>query len=193
MLDNGIGHPPHWGGGRMGERAERKKVTVGQSSISRFLHHLNLRFKKSLRAAEQDRPDVAAGAGAKRGNRGQRHRVAFASHDSPDEAWPDNRAAERKDQTPDHCSCSINGKRITSQLGAKPLPTYPPLSQKLWPQTVRRSWYGRRIWAKRALDKKAGLANQSRQCFLFVPARARLYCVRRHVEGRKRLFPRVAF
>src|SRR5260370_1542836 len=35
-------------------------VTVGQSSISRFLHHLNLRFKKSLRAAEQDRPDVAA-------------------------------------------------------------------------------------------------------------------------------------
>ena len=37
-----------------------EKVTVGQSSISRFLHHLNLRFKKSLRAAEQDRPDVAA-------------------------------------------------------------------------------------------------------------------------------------
>jgi transposase len=33
-----------------------EKVTVGQSSISRFLHHLNLRFKKSLRAAEQDRP-----------------------------------------------------------------------------------------------------------------------------------------
>src|SRR5450759_2436253 len=38
----------------------KEKVTVGQSSISRFLHHLNLRFKKSLRAAEQDRPDVAA-------------------------------------------------------------------------------------------------------------------------------------
>ena len=37
-----------------------EKVTVGQSSISRFLHHLNLRFKKSLRAAEQGRPDVAA-------------------------------------------------------------------------------------------------------------------------------------
>ena len=37
-----------------------ENVTVGQSSISRFLHHLNLRFKKSLRAAEQDRPDVAA-------------------------------------------------------------------------------------------------------------------------------------
>ena len=38
----------------------KEKVTVGQSSISRVLHHLNLRFKKSLRAAEQDRPDVAA-------------------------------------------------------------------------------------------------------------------------------------
>ena len=40
----------------------KEKVTVGQSSISRFLHHLNLRrvLKKSLRAAEQDRPDVAA-------------------------------------------------------------------------------------------------------------------------------------
>src|SRR5258708_3235188 len=37
-----------------------ENVMVGQSSISRFLHHLNLRFKKSLRAAEQDRPDVAA-------------------------------------------------------------------------------------------------------------------------------------
>ena len=39
----------------------KEKVTVGQSSIFRFLHHLNLRFKKSLRAAEQDRPDVTAG------------------------------------------------------------------------------------------------------------------------------------
>jgi transposase len=37
-----------------------ERVTVGRSSISRFLHHLKLRFKKSLRAAEQDRPDVAA-------------------------------------------------------------------------------------------------------------------------------------
>jgi transposase len=37
-----------------------EKVKVGRSSISRFLHHLNLRFKKNLRAAEQDRPDVAA-------------------------------------------------------------------------------------------------------------------------------------
>jgi transposase len=37
-----------------------KKITVGKSSISRFLHHLKLSFKKSLRAAEQDRPDVAA-------------------------------------------------------------------------------------------------------------------------------------
>ena len=38
----------------------KEKMTIGQSSISRFLHHLNLRFKKSLRAAEQDRPDIAA-------------------------------------------------------------------------------------------------------------------------------------
>ena len=37
----------------------KEKVTVGQSSISRFLHHLNLRFKKKV-YAEQDRPDVAA-------------------------------------------------------------------------------------------------------------------------------------
>jgi transposase len=37
-----------------------EKVTVSQSSISRVLHHLNLRFKESLRAAEQDRSDVAA-------------------------------------------------------------------------------------------------------------------------------------
>jgi hypothetical protein len=35
-----------------------EKVTVGKSSISRFLHHLHMRFKKSLRAAEHDRPDV---------------------------------------------------------------------------------------------------------------------------------------
>jgi transposase len=38
----------------------RKRITVGKSSVSRFLHHLKLSFKKSLRAAEQDRPDVAA-------------------------------------------------------------------------------------------------------------------------------------
>src|SRR5665811_648868 len=37
-----------------------KRITVGKSSVSRFLHHLKLSFKKSLRAAEQDRPDVAA-------------------------------------------------------------------------------------------------------------------------------------
>src|SRR5258708_10805314 len=41
-------------------RLAKKKITVGKSSISRFLHHLKLPFKKSLRAAEQDRPDVAA-------------------------------------------------------------------------------------------------------------------------------------
>jgi transposase len=38
----------------------RRKVVVGKSSIARFLNHLDLTFKKSLHAAEQDRPDVAA-------------------------------------------------------------------------------------------------------------------------------------
>src|ERR1700682_3038990 len=42
------------------ERLAKKKITVGKSSISRFLNHWNLPLKKSLRAAEQDRPDVAA-------------------------------------------------------------------------------------------------------------------------------------
>jgi transposase len=41
-------------------RLAKKKVSVGKSSIARFLNHLKLPFKKSLRAAEQDRPDVAA-------------------------------------------------------------------------------------------------------------------------------------
>jgi len=45
----------------LGVRLAKNKVTVGKSSISRFLLHLKLPFKKkSLRAAEQDRPDVAA-------------------------------------------------------------------------------------------------------------------------------------
>jgi transposase len=47
-----------------------EKVTVGRSSISRFLHHLKLRFKKSLRAAEQDRPDVAAARPSRSCSRG---------------------------------------------------------------------------------------------------------------------------
>ena len=38
----------------------KQKIKVGQSSIFRFLRHLKLTFKKSLHAAEQDRPDVAA-------------------------------------------------------------------------------------------------------------------------------------
>jgi transposase/arginine repressor len=42
------------------DRLRKKKITVGKSSISRFLHHLKLPFKNSLRASEQDRPDVAA-------------------------------------------------------------------------------------------------------------------------------------
>jgi transposase len=41
-------------------RLAKEKVKVSQSAISRFLHHLNLTFKKSVHAAEQDRPDVAA-------------------------------------------------------------------------------------------------------------------------------------
>src|ERR1700687_3077530 len=42
-------------------RLAKEKVAVSQSGISRFLHHINLTFKKkSLHAAEQDRPDVAA-------------------------------------------------------------------------------------------------------------------------------------
>jgi transposase len=42
-------------------RLAKEKVKVSQSAISRFLHHINLTFKKkSVHAAEQDRPDVAA-------------------------------------------------------------------------------------------------------------------------------------
>jgi transposase len=42
-------------------RLGKEKVKVSQSGISRFLHHINLTFKKkSVHAAEQDRPDVAA-------------------------------------------------------------------------------------------------------------------------------------
>lgn len=41
-------------------RLAKEKVKVSQSGISRFLHHINLTFKKkSLHAAEQERPDVA--------------------------------------------------------------------------------------------------------------------------------------
>lgn len=42
-------------------RLAKEKVKVSQSGIFRFLRHINLTFKKkSLHAAEQDRPDVAA-------------------------------------------------------------------------------------------------------------------------------------
>jgi transposase len=42
-------------------RLTKQKVKVSKSAISRFLHHLNLTFKKkSIHAAEQDREDVAA-------------------------------------------------------------------------------------------------------------------------------------
>ena len=43
------------------DRLAKEQVAVSQSAISRFLHHINLTFKKkSVHAAEQDRPDVAA-------------------------------------------------------------------------------------------------------------------------------------
>src|SRR6516162_5719097 len=41
-------------------RLAKEEVKVSQSGISRFLHHINLTFKKSIHASEQDRPDVAA-------------------------------------------------------------------------------------------------------------------------------------
>jgi transposase len=42
-------------------RLAKENVNVSQSAISRFLHHINMTFKKkSIHAAEQDRPDVAA-------------------------------------------------------------------------------------------------------------------------------------
>jgi hypothetical protein len=40
--------------------AWQERVAVSQTAIFRFLRHLEFTFKKSLRAAEQDRPDVAA-------------------------------------------------------------------------------------------------------------------------------------
>jgi transposase len=55
-------------------RLAKAKIKVGQSSIFRFLRHAKMTFKKSLHAAEQDRPDVAADRralqrlGGKRGN-----------------------------------------------------------------------------------------------------------------------------
>jgi len=41
-------------------RLAKEKVVVSQTAIFRFLRHLDFTFKKSLHAAEQDRPDVAA-------------------------------------------------------------------------------------------------------------------------------------
>ena len=52
-------------------RLAKAKVTVAASSVFRFLRHLGLTYKrKSLHAAEQDRPDVAAAR--RRWRRGQR-------------------------------------------------------------------------------------------------------------------------
>src|SRR6202521_350847 len=55
-----IGEQPDITLAELEARLAKKKVLGGKSSISRFLNHLKLPFKKSLQAAEQDRPDVAA-------------------------------------------------------------------------------------------------------------------------------------
>jgi len=60
-------------------RLAKKKVSVRKSAISRFLIHLKLRFKKSLRAAEQDRPDVAAARKALQRRQAVLDRVASCS------------------------------------------------------------------------------------------------------------------
>src|SRR5580658_5116030 len=44
----------------LAELQAKEYVNVSQSAISRFLHYINMTFKKSIHAAEQDRPDVAA-------------------------------------------------------------------------------------------------------------------------------------
>ena len=43
-------------------RLAKEEVVVSQTAIFRFLRHLELLFKKSLHAAEPDRPDVAVSA-----------------------------------------------------------------------------------------------------------------------------------
>jgi hypothetical protein len=48
---------------RIGCGARRDGLTVGQSSISRFLHHLNLHFKKTRRDGRRhDHPAESPGA-----------------------------------------------------------------------------------------------------------------------------------
>jgi transposase len=47
-------------------RLAKEKVSIAPSSVFRFLRHVGLTFKKSLHAAEQDRPDVAAARSALR-------------------------------------------------------------------------------------------------------------------------------
>jgi transposase len=45
-------------------RLAKEKVSIAPSSVFRFLRHVGLTFKKSLHAAEQDWPDVAAARSA---------------------------------------------------------------------------------------------------------------------------------
>lgn len=40
----------------LGDRLRKKKITVGKSSISRFLHHLKLPFKKKLAGSRAGSP-----------------------------------------------------------------------------------------------------------------------------------------
>jgi transposase len=40
----------------LGDRLRKKKITVGKSSISRFLHHLKLPFKKKLAGSRTGSP-----------------------------------------------------------------------------------------------------------------------------------------
>jgi hypothetical protein len=55
-----IGAQPDLTLAELQSRLAKEKVIVSQTSIFRFLRHLGFTLKKSLHAAEQDRPDVAA-------------------------------------------------------------------------------------------------------------------------------------
>jgi transposase len=52
-------------------RLKNTKIKVGQSSITRFLNHLGLSYKKTVHASEQNRPDVQAAREEWRRNQGK--------------------------------------------------------------------------------------------------------------------------
>src|ERR1700674_583533 len=61
LVEELVGEQPDSTLAELQSRLAKEKVEVSQSGISRFLRHINLTFKKkSVHAAEQDRPDVAA-------------------------------------------------------------------------------------------------------------------------------------